>query len=748
MLDTTDYENGLSNAGKLANKFGNGLKTVAKAGAVAITAATGAVTAFTGSSVKAGMEFDSAMSQVAATMGKTVDEIGELRDFAMDMGAKTAFSATQAAEALNYMALAGYDAEESMQALPNVLNLAAAGGIDLAYASDMVTDAQSALGLSMEESAELVDKMAMASSKSNTSVAQLGEAILTVGGTAKTLAGGTTELSTALGILADNGIKGAEGGTALRNIILSLSAPTDKAAAALSSMGVEVFDATGKMRPLNETFGDLEAALSTMTQGEQTQVLNEIFNKVDLKSVNALLANTGTRFDELSGYIDEASGAASRMADTQLDNLAGDITLFKSALEGAQIIISDGLTPDLRSFVQFGTEAITTLSDAFKEGGLSGAMAALGTILSDGLNMVLEGVPAMLEAGMQLLGALGQGLLDNLPTIVDSSLQIVTTLLTGILDSLPEIASAGIDIITALADGLSEQLPTLVPTAIDAILTLAETLTDPDNLSNMVDSAISLIMSLADGLIKAMPTLAEKAPIIVSNVASAFSKNGPKLMEAGLLLIGKLVAGLIQSIPSLLEAIPQIFAAFIAGFIEYSANLVELGGRILDAVGQGLADAASAALEWGADLIDNFVEGIKNGIGKVKDAVVNIGKTIAEYIGFSEPEKGPLSNFHTYAPDMMQLFANGITDNEDLLENAFSNALNFGVKTPDVNFGTASITPAMTAVQAQNTGGIQAEQSGDIVINITETIDGEVLSRRMFRYNRAEDARIGAAMVQ
>ena len=153
-------------------------------------AATGAaMIAFGKQSVQTGMQFDSSMSQVAATMGTTVDQIGELRDFAQEMGATTAFSATQAADALNYMALAGYDAETSMSMLPNVLNLAAAGGMELASASDMITDSQSALGLTLSETSQLVDKMAKASSKSNTSVAQLGEAILTVGGTAKMMAG-------------------------------------------------------------------------------------------------------------------------------------------------------------------------------------------------------------------------------------------------------------------------------------------------------------------------------------------------------------------------------------------------------------------------------------------------------------------------------------------------------------------------------------------------------------------------------
>lgn len=725
-LDTSEYDKGLDDASTKTHSFGeklkSGLATAAKASAAAMGAATAAVTAFAGASIKTGSEFDSSMSQVAATMGTTVDAIGQLRDFAMDMGAKTAFSATQAADALNYMALAGYDAEESMQALPNVLNLAAAGGIELAYASDMVTDAQSALGLSMEQSAALVDQMAMASSKSNTSVAQLGEAILTVGGTAKNLAGGTTELSTALGILADNGVKGAEGGTALRNIILSLSAPTDTAAKAMKNLGVEVFDAEGNMRPLNDTFSDFNSALSSMTQGEQTQVLSEIFNKVDLKSVNALLANTGERFNELTGYIDNAAGAAKKMANTQLDNLAGDITLFKSALEGAQIAISDKLTPSLREFVQFGSEGVSKLATAFQDGGISGAMDALGEILSDGISMITAQIPAALDAGMQLLGAVGQGLIGNLPVITDAALQIAAMLAMGLASALPNIASSAVEIVTTLAGGISEQLPTLVPVAVGAILQLAETMTDPDSLSNMVDSALQLIMSLADGLIDALPRLLEKAPIIIENLVSAIANNLPKVIKAGIDLIVKLAAGVIQAIPRLVGKIPEVIGSFISGIANYYSNLINVGKELVGKIGDGIKNIASSAAQWGRDLIDNFVNGIKNTIGKVKDAVSNVANTVKDFLGFSEPEEGPLSNFHTYAPDMMQLFANGIKNNKDLLGDAFDSALNFAKK--DFTFGTANVdfpssAAGVSSAALINTLSGQAYGEGENAIPLT-----------------------------
>lgn len=376
-LDTKEYERGLKSAKGMATSTSQDITksvTNMKKGALVATGAIAAgITAFGVSSVKAGAEFDTSMSQVAATMGKTNAELqqeigevdlawghfsGNLREYAQEMGKHTAFSATEAADALNYMALAGYDAQKSMQMLPNVLNLAAAGHIELAEASDMVTDASSALGLTTEETTALVDQMAMASSKSNTSVAQLGDAMLTVGGTAKNLKGGTTELSTALGILADNGIKGSEGGTILRNAILSLTAPTSKAQKELDALGVSVFDSEGNMRSMNDIMMELDSSMSNLTGEERAAAMSKIFNKRDLKGIEALLAGAGDRWNELSGYIDNAQGSAQKMADTQLDNLQGDITLLKSAWEGLQISISDKVTPALRGLVQALTWAI------------------------------------------------------------------------------------------------------------------------------------------------------------------------------------------------------------------------------------------------------------------------------------------------------------------------------------------------------------------------------------------------------
>lgn len=593
-----------------ADKLRSGLATAAKVGAAAIGAASTAVVAFGKSSVDAGMTFDSSMSQVAATMGTTVDQIQDLRDFAQEMGSKTAFSASQAADALNYMALAGYDAETSMEMLPNVLNLAAAGGIDLAYASDMITDSQSALGLTLEETSELVDKMAKASSKSNTSVSQLGEAILTVGGTAKNLAGGTTELSTALGILADNGVKGAEGGTALRNIILSLSAPTDTAAGALEDLGVKVFDAEGNMRPLNETFSDLDKALSTMTQGEQTQVLNQIFNKVDLKSVNALLANTNERFDELSGYIDEASGAAQAMADTQLDNLAGDITLFQSALEGAQITLSDQLTPTIRQFVQFGADGISKITDAFKEGGLTGAMDAFGGILSDGIAMITEMLPTVIEAGIGLVDALVTGISNNIEPLTNAALEIGLKLIDGIGSMLPKLVAAGLQIIITLANGISKNIKKITATVVDVVLQIVKTLTEPNTLTKLLDAGLQIILGLVEGLLEAIPSILEALPEIIDNIVIFLLEAAPMIIEAGVQLLTALVNNLDDIIDGIVTAIPLIIDGLLEALFE-DDNL----GKIIQA---------------GVDLLVSLVDNVDDIISGLVKAIPKIIKGLTE----------------------------------------------------------------------------------------------------------------------
>lgn len=690
LLNSDGITNGVKSLGSIASK---GLSVVTSA----VKATSTAIVGLTSAATVVGMGFEASMSQVAATMGLTAEEINNgseafelLKKAAKDAGSTTQFSASQSAEALNYLALAGYSAEKAVETLPTVLNLAAAGGMDLAYASDLVTDSMSALGEMAGNVDDFVDKLAVTSQKSNTSVAQLGEAILTVGGTAKVLAGGTTELNTALGILADNGIKGAEGGTTLRNVILSLTAPTDTAAKKMQELGLQVLDAEGNMRPMNDIFNDLNDILSDMTQGEQTQVLNELFNKTDLKSVNALLANSGERFEELSAYINDCDGAAANMAETMNNNLKGKMTQLGSALEGLGIEIYESIDVGLKSAVDEAITSVGQLTDAFKDNGFEGLIEEAGTVLSEFMVKIAKYVPKVVEIATQLIQSFLTAIQDNLPSLVSSGIQIAQTLIESILIMLPQFLEIGLEVITEFAYGIQEMLPELLTTgasaleklmigiadnlpelinvAVDIISTLLQafvsslpevlamginilcelingiTQTLPelipvainallslidtlvDNIDLVIDTGIELILALADGLIEALPDLIDKIPIIIDKLLTAIVENLPKILEAGVTLIIKLAEGLIQAIPQLVSKIPQLITSLLKAIGEYFKNFYEHGSEMVQNIGDGLFSMVGSLLSAGGSIISSLIESVTSAVG----GFVDIGKNIVE----------------------------------------------------------------------------------------------------------------------
>ena len=336
----------------------------------AVSIASAAVVGIGTAAVNTFATYDDSLKTVQATMGLVAGSSAEadaaialLDSTAQAMGVSTRYSASEAASALNYLALAGYDAEKACDALPTVLQLAQAGGMDLAYASDLATDAMAALGLQTSQLGGFVDSMAVTAQKSNTSVSQLGEAILTIGGTAKIMAGGTTELNTALGVLANRGIKGSEGGTALRNILLSLSAPTTKARNALDELGISITDSEGNMRSLDAIISDLSASMQGMGAVQQEANLKKIFNKNDLAAVQALMAGVGEEWNSLMANISNSAGAAEQMADTMESGIGGQLRSMKSAVEGLAISLGEGLAPIVGEAVEFITNLTRGLSE-------------------------------------------------------------------------------------------------------------------------------------------------------------------------------------------------------------------------------------------------------------------------------------------------------------------------------------------------------------------------------------------------
>ena len=537
------------------------------------------------SSVGVGMTFDASMSQVAATMGTTVDQIGNLTKVAKEMGSSTKFTATQAADALNYLALAGYDASKAAEVLPSVLNLAAAGGMDLAYASDLVTDAMASLNI--EANKQNVDdfgnKLAMAASKANASVSQLGEAILTVGGTAANLKGGTTELTTALGLLANVGIKSAEGGTHLRNIILALQSPTDDAAKKMQALGLQVYDAQGNMRGLDEILGDLNAAMQGMTQGQKDSIINQLFNKTDLAAVNGLLAAQGEQWDTLAAQIDAADGAMGQMAETQIDNLQGAMTILSSAFEGLQLAVYDELEPTLTDVVKWGTDCISQLSTALTEGGPEAMLQAAGEILSDLASGIAEQLPGLMTTGVEIITQLAEDIVAATPAMLDTAAEVLGALVQGIIDAIPDLITCATEVVTGFVDYLG------------------------DNADAIVDAGVQLMESLVTGIANNLPALITSAAGLIAKFAAALIEHLPDILSCGAELLATLAQGIVRSLENLAEAALACIAKLIGVWDGSMDEWGHIGESIVQGIINGIAGLWGKLTSWVSGLIANLV---------------------------------------------------------------------------------------------------------------------------------------------
>lgn len=622
-IDQSGFSAGIDKLGSIAK---SGMAVVG--GAVAAVGAGMAVLG--GYAVSVGSGFESSMSQVIATMGITRDTIQDgvnsfdlLSDAAKAAGESTTFSASEAADALNYLALAGYSAEQAADALPAVLDLAAAGGMELARASDLATDAMAALGIeaNKENLTHFGDQLAKTASKANTNVAQLGEAILTVGGTAKSLKGGTVELNAALGVLANRGIKGAEGGTKLRNMILSLSAPTDVAKARLDALGVSTLDAEGNLRGLNEIFGDLDKSLTGMTDAQKTSILNEIFNKTDIAAAQGMLAGYSDEFDDLTAAIGECDGAMSDMAKTMNDNLEGDIKSLQSKAEALGNTIYDSMTAPLRSLVQDAGSYISQVKEAYEkadigEGDLAGVASGMWSAL-----------------GSNIVTGITDGIREHAGEIADTLILTLIRLPDAAADIVPELMEAGESLLTGLTDGMERRAnlaafvgQTLMERVIPAVT---------DNLGGMLEAGAELIRMLLTGARNAIPKLLTIAKTILQTVTSAITGNLPDLLVLGGEIIGALVFGLIDMLPDLIDVAVQLIT-MLAGFLADNLDpLLSAAAEIITALGEALLDPGTLAsiIEAAGKLVVALVEGLTgDGMAQLLDAVLMLNTAILEVL--------------------------------------------------------------------------------------------------------------------
>lgn len=343
----------IGNVGNAEPRMSKALKKIGTA--IVAAFAVDKIKDFGKACISAGMDFDSQMSTVAAISGATGEEFEILRAKAQEMGATTAFSATESAQAMEYMAMAGWKTTDITNGLAGVMNLAAASGEDLATTSDIVTDAMTAFGMSAEESTHFSDVLAQTATNANTNVGMMGETFKYVAPVAGSLGYNVEDTAAAIGLMANSGIKASQAGTALRTLMTNMANPTDKMAAAMDTLGISLTDSSGEMKSFAEITQDLRNGFSGLTEEQKASTAANLAGKEGMSGLLAIVNASEEDYKKLTASIQDCSGASEKMAEIRLDNLEGDVTLFKSALEGAQIAISDKLTPVLRNLVKKGT---------------------------------------------------------------------------------------------------------------------------------------------------------------------------------------------------------------------------------------------------------------------------------------------------------------------------------------------------------------------------------------------------------
>lgn len=371
-INESGFNKGISNLSKIATTglgvaVGNAItKVVDKVGSIGTAA------------VKVGMNFEAEMSKVASISGATGDEFQKLIDKAKEMGSKTKFSATESAQAMEYMAMAGWKTQDMVGGLKGIMDLAAASGEDLATTSDIVTDALTAFGLKASDSTHFADVLAKASSNANTNVAMMGETFKYVAPVAGALGYSVEDCSVAIGLMANSGIKASQAGTSLRQMLSRMAKPTDEAQAAMDKLGVSLTDSAGNMKSLDTVMGDLRNGFKGLSKAEQTQLAASLAGQEAMSGLLAIVNASDGDFDKLKNSIYNCKDAAANMAAVAQDNLAGQITSLKSKAEGLGIAFYGSIQEPLKELASVGVKALEDLNNAYTSNGFVGFINEIG----------------------------------------------------------------------------------------------------------------------------------------------------------------------------------------------------------------------------------------------------------------------------------------------------------------------------------------------------------------------------------
>ena len=738
--------------------------------------------------VKTAADFDSAMSKVAAVSGATGSDLEALRDKAREMGEKTKFSASEAAEAMNYMAMAGWKTEDMLSGIEGVMNLAAASGEDLATTSDIVTDALTAFGLTAKDSGHFADILAAASSNANTNVSMMGETFKYCAPIAGALGFSAEDTAEAIGLMANAGIKGSQAGTALRTIMNNLSGEVKICGSSIGEVTVATTNADGSMRDLSDILADCRTAFAGLTESEKAQAAESLVGKNAMSGFLALMNAGEADIDKLSSAIANCDGTAAGMAETMQDNLAGQLQILKSQLEELAISFGELLMPAIRTIVGWiqkfvdwlnsmdeGTrKVIVTIALVAAAIGpvliiVGKVISAVGTImtlvpkLAGVINAakgvfaafnavcaanpyviiiaaivalvaafiylwnnceefrqfwidlwesikeiaiaVWEALKAFFKAAWEAIkttattvwnaikdffSGLWEGIKDIFTTVVNAITTFLSTAWNGIKNTVTTVWNAIKTFFTTIWNGIKNVFTTVV-NAISTFLTTAWN--GIKNTATTIWNAISGFFTTCWNGIKNAVTSAVNA--IKNAVTTAWNNIKNTVTSIGNAIKTAISTMWNNVISAVKNAMSNVFSAVRDGFSKVKEHITGL---------------ASQAFNWGKDLIMGIVNGIKSVISKVGEAASSVASKIREFLHFSVPDRGPLTDYESWMPDFIGGLAKGIEKSRGMIENAMN-----GV-TSDL-----TITPRVMGAQGGYSGS--AASSGDLISGINTALN-------------------------
>lgn len=651
-LDTSKFSKGFVSAYNDLKVFGdksataeqklNGLSSAFKTtGGLLSKNVTLPIVGVGAAAVKTATDFEAGMSEVKAISGATGSEFDALRDKAIEMGAKTKFSASDSADAFKYMAMAGWDASQMMDGIAGIMDLAAASGEDLATTSDIVTDALTAFGLQASDSAHFADVLAQASSKSNTNVGLMGETFKYVAPVAGALGYSIEDTAVAIGLMANSGIKGSQAGTALRSTITRLAKPVGEAKDAVEELGISITNADGTMKPLSQTMVELREKFAGLTEEQKAQYAAMLAGQEGMSGLLAIVNASDEDFQKLTDEINNANGAAEDMASVMMDNTAGAVEQLKGALESAGILIGEKLTPYIRDLAEWITglvEKFNNLSDEQQDNIVKWGLilAAIGPVL-----LILSKVISIVSVAMKAFGLLRTAIVG-----LTTAFRLLRVGNLAVMTAMGGIPKAVAGIVTAIS-GITAPIMAVVAVVavlVGAFVTLWKTNEDFRNKMTQIWNKIRIsIDGFFDGVVERINALGfdfESITEVIKAVWLALCDILAPVFEGAFNTIAIVLDGVFNQILSVMDIFIGLFTGnweqlgegvkgVVSGIVETFANL---GSNILSVIGDiGSEILNKLGFEKAAEGFQNFFDTLSDLFGQIPELLSGAIDTIVSF---------------------------------------------------------------------------------------------------------------------